>query len=87
MDPFSPNSPPIQDATHHWTEFPVLYSRSLLVTHFKYSSAVYHLFHIIRIDLFHHPVLPDVASTVPGCGDLGKASHVTRACSVTSDSL
>ena len=52
-----------------------------------FTEDVYHLFHIIRIDLFHHPVLPDVASTVPGCGDLGKASHVTRACSVTSDSL
>ena len=26
-----PNSPPIQAATQHWAEFPVLYSRSLLV--------------------------------------------------------
>ena len=33
-----PNSPPIQAATYHWAEFPVLYSKSLLVIHFKYSS-------------------------------------------------
>ena len=33
-----PNSPPIQAATWHWAEFLVLYSRSLLVIHFKYSS-------------------------------------------------
>ena len=33
-----PNSPPIQAATWHWAEFPLLYSRSLLVTHFKYSN-------------------------------------------------
>ena len=34
----SPNSPPIQAATEHWAEFLGLYSRSLLVIHFKYSS-------------------------------------------------
>ena len=34
----SPNSPPIQAATRHWAEFSELYSRFLLVTHFKYSS-------------------------------------------------
>ena len=33
-----PNSAPIQAATWHWTEFPVLYSRSLLGIHFKYLS-------------------------------------------------
>ena len=33
-----PNSPPIQAATWHWAEFPVLSRRSLLVIHFKYSS-------------------------------------------------
>ena len=33
-----PNSPPIQAATWHWAEFPVLSSRSLLVLHVKYSS-------------------------------------------------
>ena len=36
-----PNSPPIQPATKHWAEFPVLYNRSLLVIHFKYSSVVW----------------------------------------------
>ena len=30
--------PPIQAATWHWAESPVLYSRSLLVLHCKYSS-------------------------------------------------
>ena len=33
-----PKPPPIQAATEHWAEFPVLYRRSLLVIHFKYSS-------------------------------------------------
>ena len=33
-----PSSPPIQAATYYWAEFPVLYSRTLLVIHFKYSS-------------------------------------------------
>ena len=33
-----PNSPPIQAATYHWAEFPVLYSRTLSVTHFRYST-------------------------------------------------
>ena len=33
-----PNSPLIQAATYHWAGFHVLYSRSLLVIHFKYSS-------------------------------------------------
>ena len=33
-----PNSPPIQLATWHWAEFPVLYSRPLFCYHFKYSS-------------------------------------------------
>ena len=35
---FSPNSLPIQAATKHWAEFRMLYTRSLLVIHFKYSS-------------------------------------------------
>ena len=30
--------PPFQSATEHWEESHVLYSRSLLVIHFKYSS-------------------------------------------------
>ena len=38
MYPFSPKLPPIQAATQHWAEFHVLYGRSLLVIHFKYSS-------------------------------------------------
>ena len=33
-----PNSPPIQAATSHWAEFPLLHSRSVLVIHFNYSS-------------------------------------------------
>ena len=33
-----PNSPPIQAATWHWADFPVLASRSLLVLHVKSSS-------------------------------------------------
>ena len=33
-----PNSPPIQAATWHWAEFPVLYSRTLLGIHFKYKA-------------------------------------------------
>ena len=33
-----PSSPPIQAATWHWAEFPVLHSRALLAIHFKYSS-------------------------------------------------
>ena len=32
------NPPPIPAATQHRAEFPVLYSRSLLVIHFKNSS-------------------------------------------------
>ena len=32
------NSPSIRPATSHWAEFHVLYSRSLLVIHFKYNS-------------------------------------------------
>ena len=32
------NSPPVQVATSHRAEFPVLDGRSLLVIHFKYSS-------------------------------------------------
>ena len=35
--PFSPNSPPIQAATWHWAEFPVLFRKSLLVIPFTYS--------------------------------------------------
>ena len=34
---FPPNSPPIQAATWHWAEFPVLYGRSLLGVHVKCS--------------------------------------------------
>ena len=34
----SPNSPPIQAAAWCWSGSPVLYSRTLLVIHFKYSS-------------------------------------------------
>ena len=34
----SSNSPPIQATTQHWTEFHVLYSKSLLVIHFRYGS-------------------------------------------------
>ena len=41
-----PNSFPILAATQHWTEFSVLYSRSLLVIHFKYSSVVHVLLSI-----------------------------------------
>ena len=33
-----PNSPPIPGATSHWIEFPVLYSRSLLLIHDKCCS-------------------------------------------------
>ena len=40
MYPFSPKLPPIQAATEHWAEFPVLYTRSLLVIHFNYTSIV-----------------------------------------------
>ena len=36
--PFSPRLPPIQAATQHWAEFPVLYTRSSLVIHFQYGS-------------------------------------------------
>ena len=32
------NSPPLQAAKKHWAEFHVLYSRSFLVIHFKYSG-------------------------------------------------
>ena len=40
-----PDSPPIQAATQHWAEFPVLCSRTVLVIHFKYSSVyVWHWF-------------------------------------------
>jgi len=39
MYPFSPKLPTsVQAATQHWTEFLVLYSKSLLVIHFKYSN-------------------------------------------------
>ena len=38
-----PDSLPIQAATWHWAEFPVLYSRSLLVIHFKHSIHWYSL--------------------------------------------
>ena len=35
----SPPTPPlIQAGTEHWAEFPLLYHRSVLVIHFKYSS-------------------------------------------------
>ena len=37
MYPFSPNLPTIQAATNHWAAFCVLYSRSLLLVHFKYN--------------------------------------------------
>ena len=33
-----PNSSPIQAATQHWAEFPVLDSKSLLIIHFKFNS-------------------------------------------------
>ena len=33
-----PSSSSIQPAPYHWPDFPVLYCRTLLVTHFKYSS-------------------------------------------------
>ena len=39
MYPLSLNSPPIQAATQHWAEFPVLYSRTLLVIRLKSSRA------------------------------------------------
>ena len=32
------NGPPFQAVIQHWVEFRVLYSRALLVIHFKYSS-------------------------------------------------
>ena len=52
-----PNSPPIQAATWHWAEFPVLYSRSLLVIHFKYSR-VYMSIPKSLIIPFPHPSRP-----------------------------
>ena len=36
----SPNPSPIKTAAWHWAEFPVLFSRSLWVVHFKYSSVI-----------------------------------------------
>ena len=38
MEPSPPNSPPIQAASWHWADFHVLYSRSLVIIRFKYSS-------------------------------------------------
>ena len=35
---FTPSSPPVQAATEHWAECPVLPHQSLLVIHFKHSS-------------------------------------------------
>ena len=46
-----PYSPPIQAATLHAAEFPVLYSRSLLVTHFKYSSVYMNMTFLIFISV------------------------------------
>ena len=42
--PFSPNFPPIQTAIQHWEQVHVLYSRPLLVIHFKYCSVILHSF-------------------------------------------
>ena len=49
-----PNSPPIQAATQHWAEFPVLYSRIALVIYFKYSN-VYMSISNSLTTLFFHP--------------------------------
>ena len=58
-----PNSPPIQAGTSPWAEFPVLYSRSLLVICFKYSSVYMSISNSLTIPLCHpSPWEPEIHS-------------------------
>ena len=50
-----PNSPPIQAATWHWVEFPVLSIGSLLVIHFKYSSVYVPISNSLSVPPFSVP--------------------------------
>ena len=80
-----PNSPPIQAAIYHWADFPVLYSRTLLVIHFKcifiFGRTMWHMGSKIPCAWTH---VPCSGSTV---------NHWTPrevpkwSCSVMSDSL
>ena len=66
MCPFSPNSPPIQAAIQHWAEFHMLYSRFLLIIHFKYSS-VYMLIPNFLTNPSPHPSLLATKSSISVC--------------------
>ena len=46
-----PNSPSIQATKEYWAEFPVLYSWSLLLIHFKYSSVYMSISNFLTIPL------------------------------------
>ena len=49
-----PNSPPIQIAMKHWAEFHVLYSTSLMVIHFRYSSVCTSILNSLTSPSPHH---------------------------------
>ena len=57
----SPKLPPIQAATQHSAEFPVLYSRSLLVIHFKYRGMNMFIPNSLTDPL---PLLPPYTTTI-----------------------
>ena len=59
--PFSPKLPSHQAATEHWAEFPVLYSRSLLVIHFRYSRVYMSIPNPLTIS---SPILPPLATII-----------------------
>ena len=59
---YSPlNSLPIQAATQHWAEFPMLYRRLLLVIHFKYSSVYMSILNSLTIPSPHSSSLAAIS--------------------------
>ena len=57
-----PDSPSIQATTQHWAEFHMLYSRSLLVIHFKYISVYMLIPNSLIIPSTHPPTCTTVSS-------------------------
>ena len=55
-----PQLPPIQPATKHGAEFPVLYSRTVLVIHFKYSSGYRSISKSLTIPSPHFSALANI---------------------------
>ena len=51
-----PNFPPIWAATYHWAEFTVIYIRTSMVTHLKYSNVYMSILNYLTLSSLHLPL-------------------------------